>query len=392
MHFANRAVNIEGSPVRKLVKMIEDCMHDPSIISFGGGAPSLAPPKEAIEKTLERIKTEPKKSSSYGSSYGPASLRKLIADDLRKGGLNYPADQIAVTEGGQAAIFALFGGLFNPGDEVIVSDPSFLAYGEALKFLGLKPVYLPTSVETGFQPDQETLLKLVGPKTKGMIFATPDNPTGRILDDTACKLVADIAKDKNMWILSDIAYKEIIFEGKYYDQANYAPDNTIGLGSFSKVISLPGVRLGYIYGPKEAVDIAVKVKQQFSLCPNSWGMIAAEESYAYKDKYLKEEVIPSYKEKRDVMAAAVKKHLPEAKFALPRGAFYLFPNFTPYFEKIKKTDDEIWDDVFKKAKLALIPGIHFGPSGLNHLRLTYVTETPERIEEGVKRLEKFFSG
>ena len=382
--------SMKGSPIRKIVAMIERAKTNENLISFAGGAPSLAPPKEMMQAVKEAFDKDAHRATSYTSTRGmPALISALLKDIKQTEGLTYSADQLFISEGSTEGLFALFNSIFDPGDDVIIFDPTYVGYNEPLELLGVRTLRVPTPMSAGFQPDPERLKEVITKKTRAILIVSPDNPTGRILSDASTRLICDMAKDAGIWIINDCAYNEVYFEEpKPVPTAKYAYDNTISCYTFSKSASAPGIRLGYVAGHKEIITSAIKVKQYTSLCSNTWGQIAARAFLKVKAEYVQNTVIPTYRKRRDVMIAALQEYLPKAKFVKPQGAMYIFPDFSAYLNG--KDAELVQEDLLERENLALVPGKFFGKSVDTHFRLTYVSESEEKIVEGIQRIAKYF--
>lgn len=385
---------IRPNPVRRLAGYLAEAARRKDIISFGGGAPSLPPPIEVVEAMQNALKEDPQRAVSYGATPGFIELRELIAADLKKyGGQDPdPRTQITVTDGGTQALLLTFLALFNPGDKVAIFDPSYLAYPDLLRIVGAVPVPVPVDVENGYQPEIDRVEKAVE-GARGIVILSPDNPTGRVLKEDLAQAIVDIAVERDLWIVSDDIYNHMIYEGEHtlIPKIPGAEGRTVTTCSYSKTASVPGLRIGYIYGPKEAVDAVVKIEQYTTLCPNSLSQLAmmAFHQGDVKERYLRDTVVPTYRERRDVMGKAISKYLPEAKTAKPSGAFYYFVDMRSYLDPIGMQDEPFIDEMLNTRDVVCIPGSYFGDNGRNHFRMTFVSEPPARIEEGMKRMAAF---
>jgi len=279
----------------------------------------------------------------------------------------------------------------NPGDEVIISDPTYLAYERVIKFIGAKPVPVPVKWQEDFQMFPEKVNEAVNSKTKAIITLSPDNPTGRMLDDKNFKGIVEIVEDKNLWLLTDDIYKYIFYEGKFTNSIAFGGhDKTVTCCSFSKTASIPGFRLGYAYSTTEVVDKMEKLKQYTSLCPSRPAQIVIqkllENNAKIQDEYVSKTVIPTYRERRDFMAEALKKHLPDLGFSMPKGAFYFFVDISEELKKLGMDDEQFSNKLLEEKEVVVIPGKHFGSLGQNHIRMTFVSETEERINKGIEKM------
>jgi len=393
---SSRVNIIKASPIRRIAALLDEARRKEDIISFGGGAPSLPPPREVLDYMCYLLKEKPRMAVGYTGTRGIPELRELIAEDLKKyWGVDYdPQSEIMITTGGTEGIYATLAATLDEGDEVIILDPTYLGYSEAIKLVGGRVKKVPVSVETAYQPDLEEVKKVVTPKTTAFILLSPDNPTGRVVTEEFVKGLVDLAVDHDFWIIFDAAYKHITFGERkqpWPDSYTGARERTITINTFSKEASIPGLRLGYLTGPPEALEAIEKVKQYLTLAPDSLGQFAMVKFYqdGIKDRYLKEVVIPTYKRRRDLMYELIRKELPEAKTALPEGAFYFFVNIEYYLEAMNRNDEEFANRLLYRKGVVVIPGSHFGDMGRGHIRMTFVSEPEERIREGMRRIGAF---
>ncbi len=381
---------IQPSPIRKVLKIIADARAAGiDLIQFSAGQPGLAPDREILEFVSDFIIKNPQRASEYTPTPGIYDLRVAIAEDLKRyGNLNVdPETEITVTDGGSEGILLAYMATLKRGDEIILFDPTYVSYPNAAIMVGAKPKYLPLYVEDDYQPDIDKLSELINNKTKAIMITSPDNPTGRIIDEKRMKAIVDLAVDHDLWLIVDDAYKHLIYEGQHVWVAKLpgAWERTIVLNTFSKDPAMTGWRLGYAYGPKDAISAMIKFKQYTTLCSSTIAQIAAM-------KYLQPEVkerilsktITIYKERRDAMYNAVRKFLPEARTIKSPGAMYLFVDVREYLKRLKMDDNMFAENLLNLGHVALIPGSGFGKHGAGHLRMTFVTETVERITKGVE--------
>ncbi|WP_225876060.1 pyridoxal phosphate-dependent aminotransferase [Infirmifilum lucidum] len=386
-----------SSPIRRIAALLDEARRKGDIISFGGGAPSLPPPQEVVEYIAEALKRYPQKTVAYGSTRGMIELRELISQDLKKyWGVSYdPHEEIMIVNGGTEGIYLALGAILEPGDEVILIDPTYVGYSEPIRLFGGRVRYVPVRVEEGYQPKIEDLEKVVSPLTKAFILLSPDNPTGRIVTDKFVSDLVRLAKEHDFWIIFDAVYKHITYgrQTPWVDAYPGARERTITIHSFSKEASIPGFRLGYVTGPPEVIEAMEKIKQYVSLAPDTPGQIAMIKFYenGIKERYLNEVVIPTYRRRRDFMYKAIQEYLPEAKTTLPEGAFYFFVDLRPYLEAMGRDDEEFANRLLYRKSVVVIPGKYFGEMGKGHVRMTFVSESEERIEEGLKRMNAYIT-
>ena len=364
-----------------------------NIISFGGGTPSLPPPPAFINEFNRLMSENALRTSGYTGTRGIPELRAAIAADVKNyGKVDFdPQKEIIVTTGATESIFSSLMCLLNPNDEVIITDPTYLGYREMIELAQGRVKSIHVSVEDGYQPSTEQLKKAVTKRTKAVILLSPDNPTGRIINESYVKTLVDLAVDHDFWIISDDIYKHIIYEGRHVWVSRFsgAKEQTITVCSFSKEAGIPGFRLGYTLGPKLAIDSIEKMQQYSTLAPESIGQFALVKflNENMKEQYIKDSVT-AYVKKRDFMDRVIRKRLPQARTSKPAGAYYYFLDLRPYLTKLRQTEEEFAENLLAEASVAVIPGGFFGKNGRGHVRMTFVSEPEERIELGIEKMAR----
>ncbi|MCD6409547.1 MAG: pyridoxal phosphate-dependent aminotransferase [Candidatus Verstraetearchaeota archaeon] len=364
-------------------------------IRLSAGQPGLPPDPRVLNFLAQLLKEKPAQATSYTPTSGILELLEAIASDLeRYGGFTLdPLQEITITEGGAEATFLLALALVNPGDEVVLFDPTFPPSVGAFQLMDAKVKFLPVSVEDGYQPSLEKLQEVVSRNTKAVLIITPDNPTGRILNRDFLKGLGELAEDYGFWIISDEAYKHIIYQEVHhwvYKEAG-VPDQTLVINSFSKDPGMPGFRIGYIYGPREIISQVRKLKQFVTLTPSSIAQYAALYylTSGVKEEYLRYS-LEIYRKRRDAFYRAFKKAVPEAKTLFPQASFYFFVDLQHYLANLNMDDIAFAEELLKEQRVSLIPGSPFGRQGIRHVRITFVTEPEERLEEAAERIAEFF--
>jgi aspartate aminotransferase len=395
---SDRVTGLHVSPIRRVAALLAEANTRKELISFGGGAPSLPPPKEVSDEIIKMISEDSQGATTYSGTKGYLSLRRLISDDWakRQGEFYAPESEVTLTDGATEAIYAAFQSLLNKNDEVVLTDPSYLGYLEAAQLAGGRVRRLPVSVEAKYQPDLEVTKSLITRRTKAILLLSPDNPTGRIVEQAYAKGLLDLAIDNDFWILYDATYRDMVYGERGQTQPRLttfpgAHERVISIGSFSKEASVPGLRLGYALGPQNAIDAMEKVKQYTSLAPNTLSQRAMLRFLGgdIKERYLRETVIPTYVTRRDFMAKAIAKYLPDASTVTPDGAFYFFVDMRKYLGAMQITDEQLCNHLTKQKSVIAIPGSFFGEEGVGHIRLTFVSEPEERIDAGMARIGEY---
>ena len=394
---SRRIEKIHISPIRKVAALLDEARKRSDMISFGGGAPSVPPPKEFLDEFSRLLKENPLRSCGYTGTRGIPELRSAISEDAKKyGHVDFdPFSEIIVTTGATEAISNLAMSLVEAGDEVILTDPTYLGYSEIINLAQGKSRWLPVSVEEGYQPSGEQLKKVVSKKTKVFMALSPDNPTGRLLSEDFVKTLVDLAQDYDFWIISDDIYKHIIYEGEHVWISRFsgAKERTITVCSFSKEAGIPGLRLGYTLAPPRIIESMEKMQQYSTLAPETLGQFALVRFLRenMKEPYIRDLAVPYYVKKRDHMEKMLQRHLPLAKTVRPHGAFYYFVDVLEYLRAIRLNEEEFSTRLLKDTGVAVIPGRYFGENGVGHIRMTFVSEPEERIEEGIRKMADYIA-
>jgi len=337
---------------------------------------------DAAIKALQDNKTK------YLPSAGLMELREVLAQQLSKSrNINAKPEEVVITPGGKPMIFYTLLALANEGDEVIYPNPGFPTYESVINFIGAKPVALEMKGEQGFNFDIEELRRLANPKTKVIIVNSPQNPTGGILTHESLQAIVDIAKQYDAWIFADEVYSQLVFEGKFESILNIpgARERTIVLDAYTKTFSMSGWRCGYGLCPnKEITDvIANLINNSVSCAANftQWAGIAAwqDPSVQADVDWMRDEL----KKRRDVLYAGL-QNLEGVSCHLPAGAIYLFPDITG----TGRSSQDVYNFMFDKANIAVLPGTSFGRFGEGYIRLSFANNPIPRIEQAIARLEK----
>lgn len=385
-----RTYLLRESPTRRIDAIRERIKGD--IYMLSTGQPGIPPPKEVREWLANFLMEESTKLYGYTPSQGVQALREAISEDLKElGGIDVSPSQIVVVAGGQEAMFATLSAILEPGDEVVLFDPTYFGYEPLVKYMGARVVYVRSPIEKGYQPDVDELKEVVSRRTKAIVVVTPDNPTGRVLDKSVAKAIVEIAKDVDAWILVDEAYKTLVYEGEHVWFWSLDPERTISVNTFSKDPGIPGWRLGYVYAPEEVARAVKLLSEEMVYCPPS----VAQQMVLY---YLKNKarkrfmpyVISEYKARRDAMCEAIDKYLPEAKYVRAQGAFFMFLDLSNYLGD--KSGEWFAEYLLENFRVATVPGSFFGPTHDKYIRLSFATESPARIVEGIKIMGEALKG
>ncbi|MGL5764835.1 MAG: aminotransferase class I/II-fold pyridoxal phosphate-dependent enzyme [Sarcina sp.] len=371
--------NMPPSGIRKYFDMINE-MED--VISLGVGEPDFVTPwniREAGIYSLEKGHTH------YSSNAGFIELREEIVKYLdRRFGLQYKAaDEVLVTVGGSEAIDLALRALVGPDDEVIVPEPSFVAYKGCTAFTGAKSVTIDLKAENDFKLTKEELEEAITEKTKVVILPFPNNPTGAIMSKEELEPIVDVLKDKNIIILSDEIYGELSYDGDHVSIASFpeVKDQTIIVNGFSKAYAMTGWRLGYAVGHPILIDAMKKIHQYGIMCSPTTAQYAAIEALKNGDDSVKE-MAREYNRRRRVITNGFREMGLDCFEAL--GALYVFPSI----KSTGLTSDEFCEKLLLEERVLAVPGSAFGECGEGYIRACYAASM-EDIQEAVKRIGRF---
>lgn len=372
---------LEQSPIRRMFDMSKGM---DNLVSFVIGEPDFVTPKniiEAAKKSLDEGKTH------YTDNSGILELREAIAGKLKEyDKVEYdPKTEILVTCGGMQALYLTMATLLDPGDEVILADPSYVNYTGQVKMCYGVPVYVPVYEKDGFNFTGANLRKAITSKTKAILLNSPANPTGGVATRDVMEEIARVAVENDLFVIYDEVYKYLLYDNLEF--CNIAAlegmrERTIVIDSFSKSYAMTGWRVGYLAGPKEVVEKMPKLHENICSCvtdPSQYGAVEAllgnQDSVAYMNQ--------QYLERRNLLVDGINA-IDGLSCNRPKGAFYAFINIT----KTGMTSEEFAVRLLKQEKVVVAPGSGFGKSGEGFIRISYATST-EKIREGLKRIRHF---
>jgi len=351
-----------------------------SIIHLEIGEPDFDTPKNIIDAAVKSVQSG---DTHYTPSNGILPLRESIARYMsRTRGLDFHPDEVVMMPGGKPVMFFAIIALVDEGDEVIYPNPGFPIYESMIKFMGGKPVPIPLKEEKGFAFDPEDLRKLVTPKTKLLIMNTPQNPTGGILKKEVIEKIAEIIKDKDIWVLSDEIYSRLIFTGEHFSitQVPGFKDRTIILDGFSKYYAMTGWRAGFGVMNKEIAPMIARLMTNSNSCTNAFvqkGCIEALEGPQDSVDKMREEFLA----RRDIIVDGLNS-IKGFSCIVPDGAFYAFPNITKTGLKSRDLNEHL----LYTSNVAALSGTAFGEYGEGYLRFSYANSR-DNIKEAIKRIK-----
>jgi aminotransferase len=379
---SQRVQGIKPSGIRKFFDLLEE-MDD--VISLGVGEPDFQTPWHIREAGIYSLE---KGFTKYTSNAGLSELRREISQYLaRRFDLHYaPDDQIQITVGGSEAIDLALRVLLNPGDEVIIPEPSFVCYGPMTTLCSGVPVPLKLTADNEFRVTAEQIKAVLTPKTKAIILPYPSNPTGGIMERADLEAIAPILLENEIFVISDEIYAELTYGGLHHCSMANIPemyDQTIVVNGMSKAYSMTGWRLGYVCGPQPLVSQMTKVHQFAIMSAPTTSQYAAIEAVRNGDPDI-EEMKEEYDGRRRFLVNGLNT-LGLETFE-PKGAFYAFP----CIRSTGLSSDDFCEKLLLSQKVAAISGNAFGESGEGFVRMCYASSM-QNLEESLNRIEVFLN-
>lgn len=351
------------------------------VISFAAGEPDFKTPDAICDVAIEAMRGG---FTKYTAGRGIMELREVIADKLRReNGIKVAPSEVMVSCGAKHALFNALMSLVDPGDEVIIIGPYWMTYAEQVSVAGGIPVVVHTTAESEFVPSYEAVAAKITERTKLMMLCSPNNPTGAVWPRQTFKELGMLALRHGIWILSDEVYEKLIYEGEHVSPAGLSEElaaQTVTISSCSKTYAMTGWRIGFAAGPKNAIDAMAAMQDQISH-PTSFAMKGAVAAYKMDDTAL-DAMREEFRARRDLMHRLVTA-IPGVKAHLPKGAFYIFADFSEVIAGRFAGDQELAEFLLQEAHVAAIPGGVFEAPG--YIRFSYAASR-EDIERGIGRV------
>jgi aspartate aminotransferase len=359
------------------------------IVNFGIGEPDFDTPDNIKEAAIKAIRDGFTRYTPVG---GIPDLKEAIVQKFKRdNNLDYKPEEIIVSCGGKHALYNLFQVLFERGNEVIVPTPYWVSYPPMLQLADATPVIVPTPEANGFKLTAEVLKAHLTPRTKGLILNSPSNPTGSVYSRQELEALAEVILAHKLLVVSDDIYEKILFDGlKFSNLAQLDPELkklTFILNGVSKTYAMTGWRIGYLAGDATVIKAMTNLQSQSTSNPNSVAQKAAAEAISGPQDAVAMMVKEFARRRDDILARLAK--IPGLKCVKPGGAFYVFPNFSEYYQKIKPDaagsySDPLANLLLEEAHVALVAGTGFGED--NCIRFSYATSL-ERIATGLERIQ-----
>ena len=374
-------VNIKPSGIRKFFDLVSE-MNDKDVISLGVGEPDFDTPWHVRDEGIYSLE---KGRTFYTSNSGLKELREEICNYLdRRYQVSYDwHHETIVTVGGSEGIDIAMRAMLDPGDEVLIPQPSYVSYEPCAILAGGKPVIIELKAENEFRLTPEELLEYITDKTKILVLPYPNNPTGAIMERADLEKIAEIVMEKDIFVLSDEIYSELSYKGDHVTIASIPgmKERTILINGFSKAYAMTGWRLGYACGPREIIEQMTKIHQFAIMCAPTTSQYAAVEAMRNGDADVAT-MREAYDQRRRFLINAFEEmHL---ECFEPYGAFYIFP----CIKEFGMTSEEFAERFLKEEKVAVVPGTAFGDSGEGFLRISYAYSL-QNLKAALERLDRF---
>ncbi len=377
---SEKVVNIKPSGIRKFFDIASE-MKD--AISLGVGEPDFDTPWHIRDEGIYSLE---KGRTFYTSNAGLKELREEIANYLyRKQGILYehPLKEILVTVGGSEAIDIGFRAMINPGDEVLIPQPSFVSYEPCAVMAGATPVLINLKAENEFRLTAQELEEAITEKTRILVLPFPNNPTGAIMERKDLEEIAEVIIKHDIYVMSDEIYSELSYKEKHVSIAQIPgmKERTILINGFSKAFAMTGWRLGYACGPEAIIEQMIKIHQFAIMCAPTTSQYAAIEALKNGDEDVAE-MCTAYNQRRRYLVHCFKEMGLEC--FEPYGAFYIFP----CIKEFGMSSDDFAMRFLKEEKVAVVPGNAFGDCGEGYLRISYASSL-ENLKTAMGRLAEF---
>lgn len=353
-----------------------------NVISLGIGEPDFVTPRPILQAGVDSLL---RGETAYTSNSGVYELRQALSAHLQQlYQVAYdPEHELLITVGVSEALYLALTAILDPGDEVIVPEPCFVAYTPEVVFAGGVPVTIATKVEDAFQVTAEAIERAITPRTKALLIGYPNNPTGAVMSRENLLAIGQVAAAHDLVVISDEIYDRLVYGGTHVCFAALPGmrERTITLGGFSKGYAMTGWRLGYAAAPAELLGAMRKVHQYTIMSAPTTAQMAGLEALHSGEQYV-QDMVAEYDRRRRLLVGGLNTLGLEC--FEPKGAFYAFPSVA----RSGMADEEFAEALLSEEEVAVVPGSAFGASGAGYVRMVYATAY-EKIEEALNRMERF---
>jgi aspartate aminotransferase len=387
-----RARQVEGSKTLQLTMKARDMRKQGiDILIFGSGEPDFDTPDHINEAAFKAIK---KGQTKYTPAAGILELRQAISEKLRvENGLNYAANQIIVSSGAKHSLTNIFFALLDPGDEAIIPVPAWLSYWEQVKLTGGVPVLIQTKAENEFKLTPDELEAAITPKSKFVMINSPGNPTGSVYTREELQKLADVCVKHDLMVVADEIYEKLIYDGEEHVSIGSLGKEifelSIVVNGFSKAYAMTGWRMGYAAAPAEIAKAMDDMQSHMTSNPTSFVQVASIDALTGSQEPVRL-MVEEYDRRRQRMVQMLNE-IPGVVCAMPKGAFYTFPDIKGLIGKQAmgetiRDDEDLSRLLLEHANILVVPGSSFGMN--DYIRFSYATDM-ETIEKGMERFRDF---
>jgi aminotransferase len=373
---------VEAVPPSGIRQFFDVVSRMEDVISLGVGEPDFGTAwrvREAAIYGLERGRT------TYTSNSGLLELRRAISGALaQRYGLQYdPEQEILITVGVSQGLDLALRALLDPGSEVLIPDPAYVAYPPCVSMAGGVPVWIPTYAEDGFTPRADEIERRITPSTRVLMLNYPGNPTGAVPDRPALEAIAEVVRRHDLVVVSDEIYDRLSYDAPHISFATLPGmlERTLLLNGFSKTYGMTGWRVGYAAGPAELVGAMTRIHQYTALCASRQAQEAAIEALRVPEREV-QATVDDYAMRRQAIVTGLNRL--GLTCHMPAGAFYAFPSI----DSTGLSSFDFANRLLHEGRVALVPGDAFGPGGAGHVRCAYATGLAQ-IEEAIERIDRF---
>lgn len=358
------------------------------VIAFGAGEPDFPTPENIKRAAIAAIDGN---FTKYTAASGTLELKKAVCERHRLDfGTNYAPSECCISVGGKHSIFNLMQILIDVGDEVIIPSPYWVTYADVVSYSQGKSVFVETSEADGFELNAAMIEKAITPRTKLIFVNSPNNPTGAVLSPEEFEKIVAIARKREIYVLTDECYSQLVYEGSPYSAAAFAnaKDTVIVSGSLSKNYSMTGWRVGFTLSPAPIAKAMGTLQSQSTSNPTSIAQKAGVEALMGPQDSIPV-MLAEYKRRRDYVVGRL-SGMPGLTCAMPKGAFYAYPNISSTFGKAGIKDSlDFAEQLLTKGFVAVVPGAAFGTD--NYVRISYAASMDD-LQKGLDRIETFIAG
>lgn len=382
--------NVEESRTLAITALIKKLKSEgKKVLSFSAGEPDFNTPDFIKEAGIEAIRNN---YTRYTASEGaPDLLKAVVAKFKNDNNLDYSPENILISNGAKHSIYNVLMSICNPGDEVIIQTPYWVSYPEMIKLAGAKAVMIDAGADKHYKITPDQLRDAITPKTKGFIFNSPSNPTGAVYSEEEIRALAEVLRDKNIYVISDEIYEKIIFDGrKHFPMASipWMKDSVITVNGVSKAFAMTGWRIGFAAGPKDLIRLARNLQSHSTSNPNSIAQAASVAALTREVPELKM-MVEEFSKRRDFIVQELNKI--DGIFCPPiDGAFYAFFDVSGFYGKscksgVIKDSGSFCTYLLEEAQIGLVPGIAFGND--NCVRMSFACSMDD-LKKGITILRE----